>query len=331
MTNVACKKNFSSTDIVEDKTVILSEISSGDSVKIAVGRTFRIGNGGLVRFDKLNDAKVSIKEENGFSYILQPNFAPEYANNAATIYTARRRFRSNYKYSIEIKHATLGTATAKTFIPVLPSASFSDTATKNYAGKNVLSCKLVLNDVLAPDDLYMIEALKELLKVRHFFIYAGVRYDYDTPEGYSKYQTVKNLGIQIRKDTVSQKKFLRINLYTADNLSENAFMDVLNNSFRRIFYDGARVNAATHSTVVYLDPTFFAATNTTEAGRIRLKIKRCSPELFKYLLSYEKYKTDFGNLPASLLAAPDGNIAGGVGLFAGSSQRERIFYFDKLE
>jgi len=326
----ACRKSFSSSDLIEDKLVVLSEIVSGDSVKIPIGRTFKVGNGGIIRFDKLNDAKVMIRELNGPSYALQPNFSPEYSNNAATIYTNRRRLRTNTTYFLEVRHATLGTVTATTTILPAPHISFVDTASQAYAGKQLLACKIAITDIL-PADNYMIEAVKELLKVRHFFFYNGVRYDYDTPEGYAKYQQVKSLGVLLRKDTVSQKKFLRINIYTEDPHSVNADLDILQNPFRRIFYSEKDLNSTAYNAKIYLDPTFFVAMNNSELGRIRLQVKRCSKELFDYLVTYEKYRIDFSGLPSTQLNSPNGNISNGLGIFGGASRRENIFYFDKLE
>src|SRR5256885_1743205 len=89
---VSCRKNFSSNQFMDDKLVVLAEIIAGDSMKIPVGKTIKAGNGSLIRFEKVNDASVSIAEENGRSWMLQPNYSPQFVGNPTTIFTNRKHF-----------------------------------------------------------------------------------------------------------------------------------------------------------------------------------------------------------------------------------------------
>src|SRR6478735_6099935 len=63
----SCKKNFSSDQFEDDKLVVLAEITAGDSVKIPIGKTIKVENGNLIRFEKVNDATVSLTETNTMS------------------------------------------------------------------------------------------------------------------------------------------------------------------------------------------------------------------------------------------------------------------------
>src|SRR5690349_17808408 len=77
----ACKKNFSSDQFEDDKLVVLAEITALDTVKIPIGKTIKVENGSLIRFEKVNDATVTITEENAPSWVLQPNYSAQYMNN----------------------------------------------------------------------------------------------------------------------------------------------------------------------------------------------------------------------------------------------------------
>jgi len=331
LAGASCKKGFSSDQFVDDKIVVLSEISAADSIRIPVGKTIKAGGGNIIRFEKINDATVVLTEEQVNSVVLQPNFAPQYAANPTTIFTTRRRFKSNTRYTVLINHPTLGVVTATTLIPAYPKLLSVDTSYEMYQGKNLLAVNITWQDTQDKTEYYIIEALKELLKIGHHFFYNGIRYDYETEKGRTLYEQVKNNpGVRLVADTSSLNKFVRLGLYTQDNNTENAHIDHLSNSFRRIFLHDNSFNGQPYTTKVYIDPQFFKATDPSQKGRVRLQLKSASKELFDYFMLYEKYKTDFGSVPATQLTSPDGNIQGGIGIFGGSAKREKWMYFDDL-
>lgn len=329
---VSCKKSFSTNQFVEDKLVVLSEISAGDSIKIPIGKSIKVGNGNIIRFDKVNDARVLLKEGNLPGLMLNVNYSPQYASSPSSLYTSRRRLRSNTTYSIEVQHPILGTVTATTHIPSFPRATVVDTFYTELNGRPVLGMNLMLEGPFDESSLYVFEGLKELMQMRHYFIVNGVRHSYDNPQGKALYAQVSPDGsLPISKDTVSQNKFLRLNLFTEDANTENANMDNLGNPFRRIFLAKLAPASVSYPIKIYMDPQFFVATDPTQRGRVRFQIKLVSKELFDYFLVYEKYKTDFGVVPSSQLISPTGNISSnGLGIFGGSAKREKIFYFDQF-
>src|SRR3954471_23387927 len=91
----ACKKNFSSDQFEDGKLVVLAEITALDSVKIPIGKTIKVENGSLIRFEKVNDATVTITENNTTSWVLQPNYSQQYINNPTSVFTNRKRFKAN--------------------------------------------------------------------------------------------------------------------------------------------------------------------------------------------------------------------------------------------
>jgi hypothetical protein len=325
----SCKKNFSNDQFEDDKLVVLAEITAGDTVKIPIGKTIKVENGNLIRFEKVNDATVTLTEQNTMSWVLQPNYSLQYVNNPTSVFTNKKRFKANTTYKIEINHPTLGTVTATTHIPTLPKLINVDTASELYNDKEVFVANITWKDSLDLEEFYIIEAVKELIKNNHFFLYQGKRYNYDTQYGKTFYEQVKNTpGVKILIDTVGLNKYTRLNLYTEDDQSENARIDKLTNPFRRIFFLDPVFNGENYTTKVYIDKHFFI--DPQQKGRVRLQLKSVSKELYNYLKLYEKYKTDFGSVPTNQLTSPTGNIQNGLGIFGGSAKREKIYYFDTL-
>jgi hypothetical protein len=326
----ACKKDFLDDQFLDDQLVMLSEITAGDSVKIPIGKTIKVQGGALIRFEKVNDATVTLTEANNLSWVLKPSFSQQYGNNPTTVYTNRKRFKSNTAYTIEVKHPTLGVLKASTFIPALPKVNFKDTATEVYQGKTLLAADITWQDEDGKDDYYIVEAVKELLRIGHHFFYQGIFYDYETTQGKKLYDQVKNSGVKLYTDTLSQNQFLRLHLYTEDGNADNSHIDNYSNSFRRLFFTDKTFSGQSYTTRVYIDPQFFVSASQAQKGRVKLQFKQVSKELYDYLLIYEKYKTDLGALPAGQLASPPGNIKNGLGIFGGSARREKLFYFDVL-
>jgi hypothetical protein len=296
-----------------------------------LGKRIKVGNGGLIRFEKVKEASVTIKDANSHTYNLLPNWSMQYAANPTTVFTNRRYFRSNTTYFIEINHPTLGIVNASTHTPVTPKIISIDTSTEIYQGKEVLGATITWQDDATVDNFYIIEAVKESVKLSRYFYYNGKRYSYDTQDGKAIYDRVRQMpGVELLQDTIPLNIFTRLNVFTEDNNSENSRIDNLANPFRRIFFNDHGFNGQTYQTKMYLDRQLFVATDLKKRGRVRLQIKSASKELYDYLVVYEKYKTDFGAVPSSQLISPVGNVQNGLGIFGGSSRRERIFYFDKF-
>jgi hypothetical protein len=328
----SCKKNFSSDEFVDDKLVILAEITAGDSIKIPVGKTIKVGGGGIIRFEKVNDAAVVLTEEKTSSLILQPNWSAQFTSNPTTMFTNRRRLKYNTNYSILIKHPTLGIVEATTYIPPPPKVTLIDTSFEMYQGQHMMAADITWQDDTNIQNFYIIEAVKELVTLKRYFLYKSKRYDYDSPQGSVLYSQVNTstTPIHIFRDTVSQNKFLRLNIYTNDPNTDNSGISPLESPFRRIFLPYHAFSGREYKTRVYIDDQFFTATDPTQKGKVRLQVKCASKELYDYLLLYERYKTDFGFVPANQLPSPTGNVTNGLGIFGGSSRKERVFYFDQL-
>jgi hypothetical protein len=279
----------------------------------------------------VNDATVVLSEENGGKWLLRADKSTQFANNPASVFTVKQFYKHNRTYTLEISHPVLGNARATTHIPPPPQVDRIDTATVLRQGKPVLEVKLTLTD--QPDQLetYVLEAVKQLLKIRRTFNYNGTRYDCDTEEGRKLYEQVKNdPSVKLQKDTLPQQKFLRLNLYSKDNRIENLKFDGQDNAFRRIFLTDQYFVNNKYELVFSIDKSFFLSDEADQKGRVLLQVKSASRELYKYLITYEKYRNDFGSIPANQLASPAGNVQYGLGVFGGSAQVEKMYYFDEL-
>ncbi|MGN6418123.1 MAG: DUF4249 domain-containing protein [Pseudobacter sp.] len=326
-----CKKNFFPDTEEDDKLVVLSEATAGDIVRIPVARTIRAGSGNLIQFEKINDATVVLSEESGGKWLLRADKSQQSEGNPASIFYIRQYFKPNTTYTLEISHPVLGNARAVTRIPDPVQVITLDTSSELRQGKPVLQVKLILKDL--PDQIegFVIEAVKQLLKIRKTFNYQGVKYDCDTEEGKKLYEKVQHdPAVKLHKDTIPLQKFLRLNLYSRDLNIENLKFDGSDNAFRRIFLSDVNFLNNRYELTFSIDKEFFVTGRDEQKGRVLLQVKSASRELYKYLITYEKYKTDFGSIPANQLSSPAGNVQFGLGVFGGSTQVEKMYYFDDL-
>lgn len=331
LTISSCKKNFLPEVGGEDKIVILSEATADDLVRIPIGKTIRAGGGNLVKFEKVNDATVVLQEENGAKWLLKADKSPQFANNPASIFYTRHHFRANTHYTIEVMHPVLGSAKAGTKIPPPVKLIALDTITTFRQGKPVLTVSITLQDSLNYPNAYIIEAVKQLVTIKRYFYYLSKKHDYDTPDGASLYERVKNVpGVHLLRDSIPKQQFVRLNLFCTDANIDNLRFDNPDKPLRRIFLPDHTFDGGLYTLKFSLEKDFFTGNTPEEKGRILLQVKSASRDLYKYLLTYEKYKSDFGTLPANQLTSPAGNVQGGLGVFGGAAQLERVWYMEDL-
>lgn len=326
---VSCKKEAQD---MESKIYVLSEITAGDSAIIPLGKTIKAGSGETIAFEKLTASSVQILEENSSAIKLHWNNGSDFASNPASIYTDQTIFKANATYSLQISQQGLTTVRATTHIPATFSVQNIDAEDKELNGKDVLQCSFSIADAASEKNYYMFEAVKQLLRVNVYFYWQGTRYDYNSPDGKLMYDQVSsNNNITLLKDTVPTNQYLRLNLYTADINTENEeFSGNLDSSFHRIFLTDSLFNGSIYQTAFAVDKSYFQATTPDQKGRVLIRVKSVSKELFEYLSLYEKYRSEFGVLPPSNLSSPVGNIQNGLGVFGGSYKNEWQIYYDDL-
>ena len=326
----SCKKSPYPNDTINNQLVILAEISAGDSVKLPVSKSIQVGSGGIISFEKVNSANVQIFRADGRSWLLRLNTSPDFANDPASIYTAPQKPRSGTTYNLKVQDPLSGTVTAQTTIPPAVRLIKFDTSSSSHAGTPVMNCQFTLLDSPGVEHYYIFEAVKQLVKLSHYFYWKGIRVDCDKPDGQKLYSTVKDSpGVRLLIDTIPRNVFLRLNIFTDDANVANTQVSSLDSPFRRIFlpphsFDG------TYTTSFSVDRKFFRDLQHTSPGMVVVMVKSVSPELYNYLFWYEKYKQDVESVPTGQLYSPPGNVVNGLGIFGSSSKRQWAFYFDDL-
>ncbi|MBN8853064.1 MAG: hypothetical protein BGO55_13980 [Sphingobacteriales bacterium 50-39] len=330
LTGTACRKDPYQGQALNNELVVLAEITAGDSLKIPVSKSIQVGNGGIISFEEVNSASVKIARQDGRTWTLKLNTSPNFAGNPASIYTGPQRPHYNTTYTLQVQDPLSGTVTSQTTIPPPVRVTRIDTGMELYHGSPMLRLRFTLLDSPGATHYFVFEAMKELMKTTHYFYWKEVRYSYETTEGKNLYDQVKsNPGVKLFCDTSSSNSFLRLNVFTDDPNVDNAQVSSLDSPFRRIFLPGRIFNGAYTSSVL-IDSKYFISDDPSSRGRVRLRLKSVSPELYNYLFWYEKYKSDIGSVPPGQLYSPPGNIQNGLGIFGGSSRHEWIYYFDTL-
>lgn len=291
----ACKKDPNQDQPVDNKLVILAEISAGDSLKIPVSKTMQVGSGGIITFEKVNSASVKLARQDGRSWTLRLNTSIDYAGNPASIYTAPQKPRHNMTYSLQVQDPLSGTVTAEATVPPPIHVRSVDTATEVHNGVPMLRFSFTLVDSPGAQHFFVFEAVKELLT----------------------------------EDTVTTNYFIRLAVHTDDVNVGNAQFSSLDSPFRRIFLPGGVFNGS-YKTSFLIDRKYFIGDQDLALGRVLIQVKSVTADLYHYLFWYEKYRSDIGAIPLVQLYSPPGNIVNGVGIFGASSKRQWTYYFDKL-
>lgn len=327
----SCKKEQRKTNTEKAEIVVLAEITAGDSAIIPVGTTTTVGNGEVIAFEKLTDATVKITDaSHGVTHLVYSN-SVEFVNSPTATYTNAHSFEPGQIYSLTISRPDFDVLTASTLIPAAFSVEGIEFDNNEINGREVLQLTFTLNDAASQRNYYMFEAVKQLVDVRTSFVWQGKKYDYNTVYGKEVYdEASEQQDVEIISDTLLFNKFIRLNVYSSDPDTENDEFITYDSSFHRIFLTDSLFNGTNYLTSFAVDKTHFEAVSSGEKGRVLVRIKSISKELFDYLTLYEKYRSEFGVVPPANQSSPAGNINNGLGVFGGSYKNEWIFYYDEF-
>jgi len=78
--------------------------------------------------------------------------------------------------------------TPKRPFPRWSGSPVSTPAPAHVPGSPVLNCQFTLLDSPGVEHYYIFEAVKQLVRLSHYFIWKGIRYDYDKPDEPEKIQ-----------------------------------------------------------------------------------------------------------------------------------------------
>lgn len=330
----ACEKKAELNLPNENKLVVLAEITAGDSAFIPVSTSRIAGSGDAISFEKVNDASVTISSQGGTEKQLRLNLSSDFTDNPASVFSDPGIFTANTSYTIKVNHPVMEAVTSTAYIPAPFTVYNISTEESVVQGKEVFNFNFNINDAAGETNYYMFEAVKQLAKVVHYFYWQGVRYDYDTQSGKDLHETLEDeedVEIPVIKDTLATNKYIRLNIFTNDNNTDNKNIGSLDSSFRRIFIRDSLFNGQSYFTSISVIMDQFEAVYPQDKGIVLIRIKSVGKDFYNYMLQYEKYKTDFGKMPVGQLTSPFGNIQNGLGIFGGSFKREWKYYFDDLE
>ncbi|PSL44279.1 uncharacterized protein DUF4249 [Chitinophaga niastensis] len=325
----ACKKTYTPSTHLTNKLVILAELTAGDTIKIPVGKSTLIENGSTINFEKITNASVHLQDALGHFWLLPFNASPEYSNGPTSIYSYPQKIIADQTYTIDISQPDLEAVKATTHIPAAFTITEVDTLREMYTDQPVLTFNFTINDVPGEEDFYIIEALKQVVKIYRHFTWQNITYNYDTPDGKALYDRLKDqYPLPLLKDTIPTNTFIRLNMFNRDMLTDNSAINYNGDSFHRIFLSDASFDGEAYRTTVSVNTQYFTSDNTMMQGSVLFMVKSVSRGYYDYLFQYEKNKIDFGTLPSSHSVTPSGNITNGLGILGGVYKNQLTYYFD---
>ena len=328
---VSCRKNIYGTISLPNQLVVLAEITAGDSAIIPIGSALQAGTGNQINFRKLGNVDASITGPSGISMPLTLNNAPDFMANPMAVYSASLVFANSSAYSLSATAPQFGSAEASTMIPPDFSVEMRGTETDEYGGKEVLRFDFSISDEVSQKNYYVFEAVKQLATVSKYFFWQGTKYDFNSQQGADLYQQVKNNpGVSLLTDTLLTHQYLQLDVFTQDMNTANTVIGPLDSAYKRIFITDSLFNGKLYTTHFFVARDHFHASSAQQTGIVLIRVKSVARELYEYLLQYEKYSKNLGNLPVGNLTSPQGNVKNGIGIFGGAVRKQWSLYYDSL-
>lgn len=312
--------------------VVLAEVTAGDSVVVPIGRSLPGGNGASLSFERTSGAALTITGSNGAGTTPQPSSSRIYEQHATAVYTSAYRYEAGITYQLLVSHPALGRVEATTRVPgPFTLRQVSSQFGRGADGQQLFTFDFTVVDPPAEKNYYIFEALKQMVEVHRYFYYGGQRYSYDSAEGRRVYDSLGAGSVPLLRDTVPLPSYQRLGLYTYDRKTDNAAWGSIDSSFQRIFIRDSSFQQPNYHTFFSVQTRHFVAGRPEDRGRIVIRLRSCTPELYHFLMQYERFRREFGTRPVTQLPAVQGNIANGYGIFGGAFKREWVYYFDPLE
>jgi hypothetical protein len=188
-----------------------------------------------------------------------------------------------------------------------------------------------IDDQGGEENYYVVEAVKQILDIQGQFEYDGGWYDLYTNQ--YLYDSLKAAGVNLltQFDTSFSDTYSRVNIYTADPVTENLKFGNSLAAYKRVFLNDLGFNGGSYNLRVFLQRDQVASSEQWSRGRALIKVKSVSKEYFTYLTGYEQ-KGNGGLL--NTVGPPikiDGNVQNGLGVVGGVYLQQFAYYFDKWE
>ncbi len=308
----------------ERKIVLFAELVAGDSLYMRAGLSVAVTSGSDMKFSVPDGLSVVLSD--GTSSKVLPGGVDSLTSSAHTyVYTDPRVLAVGDSFSVSATYPGMETATATVVIPKPVSVSLVDTSSVQYNSDSTIKFRLKIDDDPSADNYYVVECLKQHMDVVPLFFYN----DKWLPVAINRalYARLKAEGpLSERTDTTYYRRFSRIQLYTNDNNTENAYDEGLTMLQDRVLLKDRLFNGGTYYTDVYVRK---APTVDSVKGLTIFYVKNVTREYFEFLKSYEQYSagsSSFNSLdqPRNLKS----NVKNGGGVVGGVSQRTFRFLMD---
>lgn len=246
------------------------------------------------------------------------------------LFTAPIRIESGSRYTVRATHASMNAAEAEASIPMPFVASVTDTVTTNYAGNEVVEVNVIIHDVGAEKNHYVVEAVKQSVHLLGMFEFVGWWYDLYTYQ--DLYDSLRLAGHQLNleTDTSYSESLSRINIYTNDTRTENLRFGNSMAANRRILLPDANFDGGSYRLKVFLQKDQMVSTNEWDKGRVLFRIRSVSEDYFRYLKGYEQKNSGGGISSIGQPVRLDGNVVGGLGVIGGVYQVQFEYWLDDL-
>ncbi len=317
----SCTKTLPLPEIKSgNKIVLLGELVTGEPCYIRAGQSAAVtsSNGGPITFEILSNLSVSLNDSTGNTYDMYGQ-EDDYTQMLYTVpYSIDTPAMEGGVYTVTAIHSKLGTATVKVRIPAQIQAEVVDTASELYATDNTLKVKIRLKDPGNTTNYYVIEALKQVMRIDGYFFYDNNWYAIN--DDTALYRQLKTTGNAItRFDTAYFPGYLRQSIYTADRNSENVIDNGSLTSSRRILIKDNPFNGTNYETTVYV-VNEAPDSMIDQRGQVVIYIKSVSEEYFRFLKSYEVFLPTLGSSATEQPVKIQGNVQNGYGMIGGVSQ-----------
>ncbi|MBL7690620.1 MAG: DUF4249 family protein [Flavipsychrobacter sp.] len=308
----------------ERKIVLFAELVAGDSLYMRAGLSVAVTSGSDMKFTVPDGLSVVLSD--GSSSKVLPGGVDSLTSSAHTyVYTDPRILAVGDSFAVSATYPGMETATATVVIPKPVSVSLVDTVTVQYNSDSTIKFRLKIDDDPSADNYYVVECLKQHMDVVHSFFYN----DKWLPVSLNRalYARLKAEGpLSERMDTAYYRRYSRIQLYTNDNNTENAYDEGLTMLQDRVLLKDRLFNGSTYYTDVYVRK---APTVDSVKGVTIFYVKNVTREYFEFLKSYEQYSgssSSFNSLdqPRNLKS----NVKNGGGVVGGVSQTTFRFLMD---
>ncbi len=334
LSGISCDKTPNFDLPTRNKIVILAEVTAGSSAYIPISQAAIIGSGAPLHFAEVTDASVAITGNDGSSMQLQLSAPSANDSIPGSVYTNTSLFDAGTEYYLTVAHPLLGEVKAATYIPSIFTISRGEIEESEINGQSVMNFNFTINDNGDEENYYLFEALRQPVYLEHFFYWKGVKYNYDTEEEqefHEQLEDEEDVDIPIVKDSIVSNEFIRLPVFTKDLNTANTSIGALDSSFNRIFIDDKTFNGRLYAASFSVPSALLGPATGNETGRVVIRIKSADKNFYRYMLQYEKYKTDFGKMPIDHLNTPSGNISNGLGVFGGVYKNEWSYNYEDLD